>query len=89
VEIAAPSSGGDLFSREQPLVMLGLWNRPARMVVIRRGNPLHAASAEEGIYLASLPDAMPGRPTPIKNGTVRVFAAGKAMRRESLAGVGK
>ena len=39
--------------------MLGLWPRPGRLIAIRRGNPLHAASTEAGTYLASLADDMP------------------------------
>jgi glucosamine 6-phosphate synthetase-like amidotransferase/phosphosugar isomerase protein len=83
VEIASPTQRS-LFGGEQPLVMMGLWNRPGRMVVVRRGNPLQASSTGEGVYLASLPDAMPGKPTPIKNGGVHLFRAGKATQYASL-----
>src|SRR5262249_29288752 len=51
---------GTLFAWQQPLVLLGLWPRPDRLVAIRRGNPLHRAEAAEGYYLASLPDGLPG-----------------------------
>lgn len=37
VERAAPSrSGRNLFSAESPLVMLGLWSRPGRLIAVRR-----------------------------------------------------
>ncbi len=43
------------------LAMLGLWSRPAAMVVACRGNPLHLADGREGMYLATLADELPGR----------------------------
>jgi len=67
VEAAAPGERG------QPLVMLGLWSRPNRLAVVRRGNPLHWAKTKAGVYLASLPDEMPGTPKPVKNDSVHVF----------------
>lgn len=82
VEVVAPSRGATLF--EQPLVMLGLWHRPGRMVVIRRGNPLHFGQAREGTYIASLPDNLPGKPTRVKNGSVHVYTEGKGCRYHSL-----
>jgi len=46
-----------------PLVMLGLWSRPARLVVVRAGNPLHVGECKGGerFYLASLEKGLPGR----------------------------
>ena len=47
-----------------PLVLLGLWSRPGRLVAIRRGGqPLWAGGTAHGTYLCSLPDALPGRVT--------------------------
>lgn len=43
----------------RPLVMLGLW-KPGRLVAVRRGNPLHRGLSPEGVYLASLPEGLPG-----------------------------
>jgi glucosamine 6-phosphate synthetase-like amidotransferase/phosphosugar isomerase protein len=41
------------------LVMLGLWSRPARLIVARRGNPLHFDRDDShNVYLASLADAL-------------------------------
>jgi glucosamine 6-phosphate synthetase-like amidotransferase/phosphosugar isomerase protein len=44
----------------QPLVMLGLWARPERLIAIRDGNPLHVGEDSNGIYLASLDEGLPG-----------------------------
>src|SRR5947209_5717981 len=49
---------GSLFMSSAPLVLLGLWPRPDRLVAIRRGNPLHFGRTEHGIYLASLADGL-------------------------------
>src|SRR5262249_33593856 len=45
---------GTLFGYDQPLVLLGLWPRPDRLVAVRRGNPLHDALTAQGYYLGSL-----------------------------------
>lgn len=53
----------------QPLVMLGLWARPARLVYVKQGgNPLHWGQDEGGTYLASYATALPGDPMPIEDG---------------------
>jgi glucosamine 6-phosphate synthetase-like amidotransferase/phosphosugar isomerase protein len=52
---------GTLFGCNQPLVLLGLWPRPDRLVAVRRGNPLHYCKTEQGYYLASLPDSLLGK----------------------------
>jgi len=57
----------------QPLVLLGLWARPARLVVVRQGNPLCVAQAGGGTYLASLSEGMPGRPAALPDDSVRLF----------------
>lgn len=44
------------------LAILGLWRKPARLVVVRRGKPLHGGQAREGWYFASLPEGLPGKP---------------------------
>lgn len=58
VEAVSSAVGG----RGGPLVMLGLWSRPARMVVIRHGNPLSVGmiGGGERYYLGSLADKLPG-----------------------------
>ena len=61
VRAAAPAGEpGTLFGAPQPLVLLGLWPRPDRLVAVRQGNPLHIAKTKHGYYLASLADGLPG-----------------------------
>lgn len=42
-----------------PLVMMGLWSRPAKLVIVRRGNPLRMGTTPVGTYFASLSEGMP------------------------------
>ena len=44
-----------------PLAMLGVWNDPPRLLVVRRGNPLHFGQTPGGFYFGSLPGQLPGR----------------------------
>lgn len=46
---------------EGPLALLGLWRKPARLLVVRRGNPLCYAETAGGFYFASLPAGLPGK----------------------------
>ena len=64
---------GTLFAGRQPLVLLGLWPRPDRLVAVRRGNPLHWADTPEGYYLASLADGLPGTARALKDNTGYLF----------------
>jgi glucosamine 6-phosphate synthetase-like amidotransferase/phosphosugar isomerase protein len=74
VRAAAPAGGpGALFGAPQPLVLLGLWPRPDRLVAIRQGNPLHYSQVGEGDYLASLPDGLPGDVKALPDGTACLF----------------
>jgi len=41
-------------AQPDPLVTLTLWPRPARLVMVRRVNPLHWTQTKGGFYLASL-----------------------------------
>lgn len=60
-----------------PLVMLGLWARPGRMVAVRAGNPLHVGEVKGGqrYYLGSLSTALPGKVREVENGTGLEFTA--------------
>jgi glucosamine 6-phosphate synthetase-like amidotransferase/phosphosugar isomerase protein len=73
---------GPLFGR-QPLVLLGLWSRPGRLVAVRRGNPLHCGQAAEGCYLASLADGLPGAVRALKDDTAWLFTR-KGVRHAAL-----
>lgn len=42
-----------------PFAMLGLW-KPGRMIIARRGNPVHLGVTKTGIYIGSLSDCLPG-----------------------------
>jgi glucosamine 6-phosphate synthetase-like amidotransferase/phosphosugar isomerase protein len=42
------------------MALLGLWTNPLRFLMLRDKRPLHFGDAEEGFYLASLPDGLPG-----------------------------
>jgi glucosamine 6-phosphate synthetase-like amidotransferase/phosphosugar isomerase protein len=59
---------------EGELALLGLWRSPARLMVARRGRPLHFGRAAEGFYFASLPNGLPGRVQPVADATARVVA---------------
>ena len=56
---------------DNPLVMLGLWSRPNRLVVLREGNPLHVGTIGDGkrFYLGSLREGLPGAVSAVKDGT--------------------
>ena len=43
------------------LAILGLWRKPARLLVVRSGNPLSFGETAGGFYFASLPEGLPGR----------------------------
>lgn len=58
---------------EGPLAMLGLWNRPGRLIAARRGNPLHVASTSDGIYFATLADSLPGKAEAMRDGSAVEF----------------
>lgn len=56
------------------LAVLGLWRKPARLLVARRGRPLHFGEGRTGFYFASLPEGLPGRVDAVADGSVHVLA---------------
>jgi glucosamine--fructose-6-phosphate aminotransferase (isomerizing) len=58
-----------------PLVMLGVWTHPARLVAVRRGNPLSIGEVNGGeqFYLGSLPAGLPGKVAEVPDRTVVEF----------------
>ena len=50
---------------EGHLAMLGLWRRPARLLVVRNGKPLVFGQTVGGLYFASLPGGLPGKVTAV------------------------
>jgi amidophosphoribosyltransferase len=56
------------------LAMLGVWRGPARILVCRRGRPLHYGQGRDGYYFGSLPGGLPGRVKPVADCSTRVLA---------------
>jgi len=46
---------------EGRLAILGVWRRPARLLIVRSGNPLCFGETKGGYYFGSLTDELPGR----------------------------
>src|SRR5262249_6153550 len=67
------SESRSLFDDHAPLVMLGLWSRPNRLVAIRQGNPLHWGKTERGYYLGSLAEGLPGEVSALRDNSIRMF----------------
>ena len=44
-------------------------------MAVRRGNPLHCGRTEQGLYLASLADGLPGSVWGVKDRTACLFTA--------------
>lgn len=49
------------------LTILGVWRNPARLLVVRHGNPLSFGETKGGFYFASLPEALPGKVIPLRD----------------------
>jgi hypothetical protein len=43
-----------------PLAILGVWAKPARLLVVRRGKPLSIGETDDGSYFGSLAGELPG-----------------------------
>jgi glucosamine 6-phosphate synthetase-like amidotransferase/phosphosugar isomerase protein len=57
------------------LAVLGLWRKPARLLVVRHGRPIHVGATGRGCYLASLAEGLPGdRVKAVPDHTARVLA---------------
>ena len=72
-----------------PLVILGLWRRPTRLLVVRRGNPLCFGETKGGYYFASLPEDLPGKVLPIRDRYVGVLTLGDDGLRHDAYPIGK
>lgn len=57
---------------EGPLAVMGLWAKPARLLIVRRGNPLWVGPVRSAAYFGSLPGELPGLPEPIPEGVAIV-----------------
>ncbi len=56
------------YASGSPLVMLGLWSRPGRMIALRSGNPLALGVCEGRVYLGSLKEHLPGNVLEVPDG---------------------
>jgi glucosamine 6-phosphate synthetase-like amidotransferase/phosphosugar isomerase protein len=66
--------------QKAPLVLLGLWNRPARLVAVRQGNPLHVGTTAHGYYLGSLAEGLPGKVECVPDDSAIEFTKGGRRR---------
>lgn len=57
------------------LALLGIWRD--RMVLARRGNPLHFGFTTNGFYFGSLAGELPGNVIQVMDGTVSVMTLGR------------
>jgi glucosamine 6-phosphate synthetase-like amidotransferase/phosphosugar isomerase protein len=57
-----------------PQAVLGLYPGERRMLVARRTKPLHFTKAKSGVYLASLPNGMPGNVRAVLDGWAGLLA---------------
>lgn len=71
-----------------PLALLGVWAKPARMLVVRQGNPLWYGQTRDGAYFGSLPDELPGQPQPVPDACVCVLAHPVEPGRQRLVALG-
>jgi len=55
------------------LAILGVWRAPARILVSRRGRPLHFGQGRGGFYFASLPHGLPGQVKQVADRSTRVL----------------
>jgi glucosamine 6-phosphate synthetase-like amidotransferase/phosphosugar isomerase protein len=71
------------------LCLLGLWSRPAKLVAVRRGNPLHWSQTSRGVYLATLAMGLPGNAHAVPDGQGYQLAVrgGKVVSRAVTVGV--
>lgn len=71
-----------------PLALLGVWTRPARLLLVRRGNPLWLGETRTGAYLGSLPGELPAGALPIPDGYAIVHSLDARVHRPKVAAVG-
>jgi len=66
------------------LALLGIWRKPARLLVSRRGRPLHFGQSDHGFYFASLAPGLPGQIKQVVDRSTRVLVyTGRKLRLES------
>jgi hypothetical protein len=55
------------YASGSPLVFLGLWSRPGRLIALRSGNPLSLGICKGRVYIASLQEQLPGKVVQVPN----------------------
>jgi glucosamine--fructose-6-phosphate aminotransferase (isomerizing) len=66
------------------LAILGLWRKPARLLIVRNGNPLCFGETAGGVYFGSLPEGLPGKVTAITEKYVGVLTFdGRRLRHDA------
>lgn len=65
-----------------PLAILGVWAKPARLLVVRRGKPLSIGETDAGSYLGSLAGELPGMTIEIPDGYAGVLSIRNGAIRE-------
>lgn len=69
-----------------PLALLGLWNKPLRLLVVRRGNPLCFSETPGGFYFASLPTGLPGKVFSVGDGCANMLRLeGRSFKHQNLS----
>jgi len=69
-----------------PLAMLGVWAKPARLLVVRRGKPLSIGETDDGSYFGSLAGELPGMTLAIPDGYAGVLSyRDGALREQGVA----
>jgi glucosamine 6-phosphate synthetase-like amidotransferase/phosphosugar isomerase protein len=74
VERAVNATDAVLSQGRAPLVLLGLW-KPGQVVAVRRGNPLVTSSSRRSVWMASLPEGLPGKPRQVPDQHALTFTA--------------
>ena len=70
-----------------PLVLLGLWSRPNRLIAVRAGNPLSISICKNwSYYIASRPNAKPGNTDEITDGSAMQFTGRRLNRKAQPVG---
>lgn len=64
------------YASGSPLVFLGVWSRPGRLIALRSGNPLSMGLCKGRVYLGSLQEALPGKVVQVKDNSGVDFADG-------------
>ena len=68
------------------LAILGIWRNPARLLIVRNGNPLSFGETDNGYYFGSLPGGLPGLVTSINDRYTGVLTyKGGEFRHEAYA----